>query len=73
MVSMILNVALFYHIVANVFFKRSRYNVEESKGSVEIELTLSRPSSFNITLKFDKTDNTATGKYINIKYKPAST
>ena len=42
-----------------VFFRRSRYNVKESEGLVKLELTLSNPSSFNISIILNETGNTA--------------
>ena len=51
----------FNHTVGTLSFKEPEYNIEESAGSLELELTLSNPSSTNITVEIESNDNTATG------------
>lgn len=58
-ISITFNIVAVYCVVAAIFFKQSHYNVRESERAVELELTLSTPSSFDITVYLNEIDNTA--------------
>lgn len=51
-----------YCTVANVSFNQSIYSVNESDGSIEPVLQLSRRIFTDVTVMIKVTDNTATGK-----------
>ena len=50
------------HTVGTLLFEETAYNIEENANSLEIMVTLSNPSSTNITVEIESTSDTATGK-----------
>ena len=51
----------FFYTVGTLFFTKTVFKAEENVGSIMLELTLSNPSSNNITVQIESIDKSATG------------
>ena len=54
------------NLAITVMFGQTMYSVNEEGGPAQIELVLSNPSSFDITIEVFNTDGSATGEYYSI-------